>query len=266
MGPTWPTAMVGAPQSKRAEKPKALLVLLHGYGDSGRGFIDIGEALQSALPDVVIVAPDALQPFEGGGDGRQWYSIRKATDETRAHHIAVAAEALTPWIKTQLVRWGLTPGDLMVLGFSQGAMVANTLALTLDPPPRATVSVGGLFAAPPSVRSSKRPKVLVLHGEADLRVPTALGEAAARELRARGADVELTTFPGLGHGFDPRVLAAASKALVSGLSSPAPTSSPSSSPSSAGAGPSPKVPSAAWKAGLRTLDKTHPATPLPATP
>ena len=43
----------------------SLAVLLHGVGDSAEGFAPIARALAPQLPDVELLIPDGLAPFDG---------------------------------------------------------------------------------------------------------------------------------------------------------------------------------------------------------
>ena len=162
------------------------------------------------MPHTLIVVPDAIEAFDlhqtGASKGRQWFSFRGITPERRVEGVARAASVLSPWLDAQLKRHELPPDALMVLGFSQGAMLANRLALERSPAPRRTVAIGGLLAAPPMLRPTGTPKVLLIHGEGDERIPVAEGRAAAAELRARGASVELAVIDGLGHSIDADVI------------------------------------------------------------
>jgi phospholipase/carboxylesterase len=184
----------------------SMLVLLHGLGDNARSFSSVGRALQASLPQTVIVVPDAIEAFDGGRDGRQWFSFKALTPERRVEGVGSATAVLSPWIDARLAERHIAPEKLMVLGFSQGAMVANRLALERTPPPRRTVGIGGMLAVPPVVLPTTHPHVLVIHGEDDERIAVDQGRSAAAELQARGAVVELAVIPGLGHRIDEQVL------------------------------------------------------------
>ncbi len=191
----------------------SMLVLLHGLGDNADQFQAVGRALQPSLPHTIIIVPDAIEAFDldntGDSRGRQWFSFRGLTPERRIDGVAKAASVLSPWLDEQLKQRGLGPDALMVLGFSQGAMLANRLALERSPAPRRTVGIGGLLAAPPTLRPSGSPKVLLIHGDVDERIPLADDQAAAMALKERGVDVELQVIAGLGHRITPDVIARA---------------------------------------------------------
>lgn len=235
MPSTWPAARVG-PHAGGA--PTSLVVLLHGYGDTGAHFSGVADALAPALPKTIFVAPDAWQAMEGQRrgpptTGRQWFSIHLDDDAERAARIADALVALRPWINQQRTALGLDWDHVAVVGFSQGAMLANQLALVADPPLAGIVAIGGRLSAAPALKPAHTPSVLVLHGEDDQRVPSALGHAAVDGLRARGVDVRAGFFPGLGHSIDGRVLQTTAGFLRERLvetSPPAPAPAPAPTP------------------------------------
>lgn len=190
-------------------QPRYLAVLLHGVGDSAEGFAPVAHALAPQLPDVEFVIPDGLAPFDGGPQGRQWFSIRGVTTDNRPARVGEAARQVSAWIDGELARRGLAGDKLVLIGFSQGAIVSNTLALARSPAPRAVVAMSGRLAIEGDVRSSGTPRVLLLHGTDDLVMPIALADEAANGLRGRGADVSVEKFSALAHSIDERELRAA---------------------------------------------------------
>ena len=189
-------------------KARSLAVLLHGVGDSAAGFAPIARALSPQLPDVELVIPDGLAPFDGGPQGRQWFSIRGVTTENRPARVTEAATQVSAWIDAELARRGLAGDQLILIGFSQGAIVANTLALVRTPAPRAVVAMSGRLAAEGTAKAIGAPRVLVLHGTDDPVMPIAVADEAAAGLQARGAVVTVEKFRGLAHSIDERELAA----------------------------------------------------------
>lgn len=188
--------------------PRLLAVLLHGVGDSAAGFAPVARALAPDLPDVELVIPDGLAPFDGGPRGRQWFSVRGVTTENRAARVTEAATQVSAWIDVELARRGYTGDQLILIGFSQGAIVSNTLALVRTPAPRAVVAMSGRLAVEGNARGAGTPRVLVLHGTEDQVMPIAVADEAVAGLEARGAQVTLEKFPGLAHSIDERELQA----------------------------------------------------------
>jgi phospholipase/carboxylesterase len=103
-------------------------------------------------------------------------------------------------VDEELVRLGLKPGALAMMGFSQGAMTALHAALRRPVAPRAVLSYSGALMVPQGILV--RPPVLLVHGEADEVVPAFRSRDAEAALREAGVPVESLFCPGLGHGID----------------------------------------------------------------
>jgi phospholipase/carboxylesterase len=188
--------------------PKQLVVLVHGLGADGHDLIDLGPRWGRALPDALFVAPDGPEPNAASAFGRQWFELWDRTPAQLAASVAVAAADLLGFVDAELVRLGLPPEQVALMGFSQGAMVALHAGLRRLVPPRAILAYAGALLAPDLPPLAAPPPVLLVHGEADPLVPVSASENAAKTLRAAGVEVELVTVPGLGHGIDDTGLAA----------------------------------------------------------
>lgn len=178
-----------------------LAVLLHGVGADAASFQDIGRALGPALPHVEFLVPDGFHPFDGGG-GRQWFSIRGITEETRPARVAESGAEVSQWIDSELARRGLSGDRLVVIGFSQGAIVASWLAMHRSPRPAAVVMLSGRVAEAQAPSPSSSIPVFIAHGERDAVMPVAVVEPGARVLEAWGLRVTTRIYPGLGHQVD----------------------------------------------------------------
>lgn len=187
--------------------PSHLVVLLHGVGASADGFHELARRLALALPGVDLLTPDGLHPFDQARQGRQWFSIAGVTEDNRPARVRVAAAEIDAWIDRELERRSLARDRLVLVGFSQGAIVASWLSVHRSPPPAAVVMLSGRVAddAPPVPGSVETP-VLVLHGEADRVMPIAVVAPGAQRLEAWGARVTTRTYAGLGHEVSPAEL------------------------------------------------------------
>jgi phospholipase/carboxylesterase len=187
-------------------KPSHLVVLLHGVGADAASFQGVARALSGSLTHAELLVPDGFQPFDGGGQGRQWFSVRGVTEENRPARVRDAGGEVSRWIDAELVRRGLGADKLVVVGFSQGAILAAWLAVHRAPRPLAVVMLSGRVAEGDVPSVGVGPRVLVAHGEQDRVMPVSLVEPGARVLEAWGARVTKKVYPGLGHEVDAREL------------------------------------------------------------
>ena len=213
-----PRVLTLEPASGRAEY---LVVLLHGVGASADSFLPVARALAPALPHAEWAVLDGLHPFDGGPTGRQWFSIQGITEQNRPARVRQAGAEVSAWIDGALAARGLGRERLVLVGFSQGAILANWLTLHRKPSPMAVVSLSGRLAedAPPAPEMTTTP-VLLVHGARDTIIPVSLVDEAARGLEARGARVHVRVLPALGHGVDDAVLLEARRFLREVLTTP----------------------------------------------
>jgi phospholipase/carboxylesterase len=168
------------------------------------------------------VTPDGFHPFDQGGAGRQWFSVRGITEGNRPARVRAAGGEVAHWIDHELDTRGLARDRLVVVGFSQGAIVAAWLALHRKPSPLAVVMLSGrVVEEAPPVAHATSTSVFMGHGTEDPVMPVSLVEPGARTLRAWGAHVTSHVYPGLAHQVDARELADAraflAKVLGKGL-------------------------------------------------
>jgi phospholipase/carboxylesterase len=162
----------------------------------------LGESLQRAE----LIVPDGFHPFDGGGQGRQWFSVRGVTDENRPARVRDAGAEVSRWIDVELLRRGLGSDRLVVVGFSQGAIVGAWLAVHRAPRPAAVVILSGRVAEADVPSAGVGPRVFIAHGDRDGTIPASLVDSGASVLEAWGARVTKRVYPGLGHEIDEREL------------------------------------------------------------
>ena len=183
--------------------PSALVVLLHGYGANGDDLIALGDAWRQWLPDVAFVAPNAPQTIPGMYGGLQWFALTLRDPSEYVRGVEAAQPALDRFLDAELARYRLAPSRLVLVGFSQGTMMALHVGLRRPAAPAAIVAYSGLLAGPDRLgETTARPPVLLIHGEADDLIPVEALHAGREALAGAGVPVEWHVRPGLGHGID----------------------------------------------------------------
>ncbi|GAB4039302.1 MAG: esterase [Rubrivivax sp.] len=177
--------------------PPQLLVLLHGAGGRGALMRPLAEALRARFPRAAILAPDAPQPFDGGGRGRQWVS---ESDDS-----APAVDALHAWLQGQQARLGIDAQVIALAGFAQGASLALELALRHDGAVGRVLAFGGRFARLPEA-APRRTTLHLLHGGADAVIPADHARQALRHLGVLHGDATLDIAQGVGHELHPALI------------------------------------------------------------
>ena len=186
-------------------KPKQLMVLLHGYGADGRDLISLGYQWGQLWPDMMFVSPDAPSPCGSGGPGFEWFAIDfDQRDLARQVGLPMAAPVLVNFLIDLWAQTGVGPAQTVLVGFSQGAMMALHVGTSLDRPIAGIVAFSGAFSPAEGFETGRFPKppVALIHGAADQVVDPAGSREAASALAAAGYPVDAVLRPGLGHGID----------------------------------------------------------------
>jgi phospholipase/carboxylesterase len=188
----------------RSGAPDALVVLLHGYGANGDDLIELADGWQRWLPNAVFVAPNAPEAIPGMYGGLQWFALSMRDPSEYWRGAVNARPAIDRFLDGELTRYRLAPERLVLVGFSQGTMLALHVGLRRPAAPAAIVGYSGLLAGPEHLAEiSARPPVMLIHGEADDLIPVAALHIAREDLAKAGVLVEWHVRPALGHGIDP---------------------------------------------------------------
>jgi phospholipase/carboxylesterase len=198
-----------------------LVVFLHGYGADGNDLIDIGRAWQPHLPGVAFVSPHAPEPCGMAPMGRQWFPLTLRDPSEYWRGTIAAGPVLDAFLDAECARLGLGADRVVLVGFSQGTMMALHVGLRRAVAPAAIVGYSGLLAGPENLGEiAVRPPVTLIHGDADQVIPHRMMSVAANALGEAGVPVEFHTCPGVGHGIDQRGLVLGLQAVAAGLGIP----------------------------------------------
>jgi phospholipase/carboxylesterase len=176
---------------------RSLVILLHGVGSNARDLVPLADAWADALPSTAFASLDGTEPFDGGFDGRQWFSLRDITPENREERATLAYQAFKVVLDAELAYWGLDSSRLALVGFSQGSMMALHHLATDPVGMLAVVAYSGRLVSP-IVAHSASPLALI-HGEDDTVVDASELSLAAAAFEAAGYPVEAYLLPGVEH-------------------------------------------------------------------
>lgn len=181
---------------------KQLFVLLHGVGGNAAGLLPLARLLRQNFPQAAVVVPEGTEPFDGGGAGRQWFSVRGVTEQNRPERVARALPVVEAMIRAEQAHYGVAPADTVMGGFSQGAIMSLSLAVQHDGLVGRVLSFSGRFAALPDT-APKHTDIHFLHGELDPVIPAGYARDAHARLQALGANPTLDVEKAAGHTLTP---------------------------------------------------------------
>jgi len=195
------TAIVTEPKNTA----DAVVIWLHGLGDSGEGFSGVIPALAlNKLDSVRFIFPHApKQPvtINRGLVMRSWYDIKTMELENRADIATLAqSEVLVNQLIEQQIAAGIKPERILLVGFSQGGVLALYSGLRLKHKLAGIVGLSCYLAQAnlPTVGASglnSTTPLFISHGEQDMTVPFKAGQQGAQQLTAAGFDVTWSQYP-----------------------------------------------------------------------
>ncbi len=195
-GPTYGPAAAGA--------PRQLVVLLHGYGSDGHDLLGLAPHWAQMLPRAEFISPNAPFPCELAPYGRQWFGFEGRDAQMILGEVQTAAAILNGFIDEQLAKRDLDESALALVGFSQGTMMSLHVALRRQRPAAAVVGYSGRLIAPDLLPQEikSRPRILLVHGDADPVVPFQSLREAVNVLELVGIEVTAERRPRLAHAID----------------------------------------------------------------
>ncbi len=187
--------------------PDSAVILLHGYGSDGNDLIAMAPAFQPLLPGAIFVSPHAPTPL--GMGGYQWFPIDWTGDRlaSRQTGVTTTRPVLEEFLNDLWRQTGIAPERTILAGFSQGAMMALHVGLSLpkEQTLMGVIGMSGAFLPPDNFGAPElaRPPVCLVHGDMDEVVdPNNSADANALLLDA-GFDVSYHVSRGVGHGVSP---------------------------------------------------------------
>jgi phospholipase/carboxylesterase len=183
---------------------RPLIVALHGVGSSAR---QLASALAPLENVADVLALDGGEPFDGGGGGRQWFSISEVTEADRPARVLAALPSLLARLDAVAAARGIDRSDMVLLGFSQGAIM-TLAAIAQGDHSGPAVAIAGRLAAPVKPARDKTASLLLVHDRDDAVMPVALSDEAGATLAAAGHRVATAHSAGVGHGIGPATVAA----------------------------------------------------------
>jgi phospholipase/carboxylesterase len=204
--------------------PGHLVILLHGYGADGNDLIGLAPVLAPLMPDAVFHAPNAPYPCEGNPMGFQWFGISRLDPEVAAAGVRSASPFVEQFLDDTMAKYGLDESETILIGFSQGTMMALHVGLRRATPLAGIVGFSGMLAAPEALATEIRskPPVLLVHGDSDEMLPAVLTQRAAQTLHENGVEVGVHIAKGVGHGIDQTGLSHCARFVLDAFNIPVP--------------------------------------------
>lgn len=181
------------------------IIWLHGLGADGNDFSQIAHELD--LPERLNLrfifphAPAIPVSINNGTIMPAWFDIHPNGIHTNidAAGIQQSVSRINQFIEDEESR-GIPPENIMLAGFSQGAVIALTTGILYPKRLAGIIALSGLLPEPESLFKQASPAnrdipIFIAHGSQDTLVPEALGQAAYHSLIQAGYPAKWHSYP-----------------------------------------------------------------------
>lgn len=183
-----------------AAENEAAIILLHGYGADGEDLLQpFLHHWQNSMPNLSMIAPNA--PIARPLMGYEWFSMYAISEDEISRGVLTTRQFMVELLESVMTELSLPVTKIMLLGFSQGTIVALDYALHAKYQLAGVVGFSGALAGRENLAKTiqQKPPILLAHGTADPVVPVLASETAARTLKNLGCSVELVLEQNLPH-------------------------------------------------------------------
>jgi len=179
---------VRIPPGADDESPVPVVVMLHGWGGDESVMWIFRQAIP---PDAAIITPRA--PLELENNGYAWFYRDDPLHLTDPESLVAAIEKVEDFLTRLPQLYPVDPARLVLIGFSQGAAVSNSLVMARPELVTGVALLSGMgFQLPeliPQVMSLAELPVFIAHGTRDEIVPLSAAQQALETYKQLGAEV-----------------------------------------------------------------------------
>lgn len=215
--------LIHAVYEPRGEGPHPAIIALHGWGANGLDLLGLAPYLCGGRFLTLCPQGPLQTPIGPGAVGYGWFPLSLG-DPPNVGAILAASEQLRAFLDVALARYPIDTRKLIVLGFSQGGVMAHSLALQEPQRFAAAVVLSSWLPhelaerlARPGVDSY--PPMLVQHGSRDELIGVSRARESIEALRQLRVPVTYREYD-IGHEISPRSLAELSSWLEEKILSP----------------------------------------------
>ncbi len=188
-----------SPLSKN--KPRQAIVLCHGYGGDGKDISVLAINWQRFLPDAIFLCPNAPEVCSVNPQGYQWFDLTSDKEEIILEKSLLAEKKLNVFLDQILDDLQLEPNNLVLVGFSQGCMMAIQVGLKKKIQINCIIGYSGKIINKEHLSGNinSKPKIFLMHGSNDTIVPPTHLLEAKDYLSSQGLKIKTKLFKNCDH-------------------------------------------------------------------
>lgn len=185
-----------------ANGAKQLMLLFHGVGSNPQNMVALGKRLAAEFGQAAVISVASPDPCDLGS-GYQWFSVKGITEENRPDRIAATMPRFAETVRALQRASGLTAARTVLIGFSQGAIMALESTRMPEQLAGRVVSIAGRFAQE-SDQPLNATVLHFIHGKSDPVIDAGFTVRAGERVTRSGGSATVDLIDGLGHGIDAR--------------------------------------------------------------
>ena len=149
------------------------IILLHGYGGSGKDISMITLNWKRFLPNTIFLCPDGHEKCSINPNGYQWFDSSNDDPNYILEESKKSEKKINEFIKEVKKNYNLKNSQICLSGFSQGCMMSINLGLTTNENYNCVVGFSGKIIDKKDLlkRKTSSTKMLLMHGDMDTVVP-----------------------------------------------------------------------------------------------
>ena len=149
------------------------IILLHGYGGSGKDISMITLNWKRFLPNTVFLCPDGHEKCSINPNGYLWFDSSNDDPNYILEESKKSEKKINEFIKEVKKNYNLKNSQICLSGFSQGCMMSINLGLTTNENYNCVVGFSGKIIDKKDLlkRKTSSTKMLLMHGDMDTVVP-----------------------------------------------------------------------------------------------
>ena len=155
------------------QKPKNVIILLHGYGGDGKDISVLANYWKRFLPETIFLCPNAPEVCSVNPSGFQWFDLSKNDEDYILEKSLKAEKKINQFVNEIINIHKINKNKICLSGFSQGCMMALNVGLKSQQKFGCVVGFSGKIINKKNLINhiQSKPPIFLFHGAKDTIVP-----------------------------------------------------------------------------------------------